>query len=78
MEWHADLQFDIDINDKRNGIRLPDTTAAAHKGAGVHGKGYKQYVFDKLSVTNGRKGFLNAFFERKQSLFEGVSFKTIR
>lgn len=41
MEWHVDPQCGIDINDKRNGIWLPDTTAAAHKGTGVLGKGYK-------------------------------------
>ncbi|MNH03497.1 putative deoxyribonuclease RhsC [compost metagenome] len=79
-------ELDIDINDKRNGIwlpntesaRVPGTTATPHKGAGVHGKAYKQYVFDKLSVANGREEFLSALSEVKQSLFDGISFITIR
>ncbi|MDH1696890.1 AHH domain-containing protein [Pseudomonas sp. GD03766] len=77
---------ELDINDKRNGIWLPNTesarvlgtTATPHKGAGVHGKAYKQYVFDKLSVANGREESLSALSEVKQSLFDGISFKTIR
>jgi len=44
----------------------------------VHGKAYKQYVFDKLSVANGREEFLSALSEVKQSLFDGISFKMIR
>lgn len=78
--------FDIDINDKRNGIllpntesaRVPGTTATPHKGAGVHGKAYKQHVFDKLSGANNREEFLSALSEVKQSLFDGISFKTVR
>ena len=78
--------FDIDINDKRNGIwlpntesaRVPGTMATPHKGAGVHGKAYKQHVFDRLSVTNTRDEFLTALSEIKKSLFDGVNFKAIR
>ncbi len=78
--------FDIDINDKRNGIwlpntesaRVPGTTATPHKGAGVHGKAYKQHVFDKLSGANSREEFLSALSDVKKSLFDGVKFKTVR
>ncbi|WDY60601.1 RHS domain-containing protein [Pseudomonas sp. PSKL.D1] len=78
--------FDIDINDKRNGIwlpnteaaRVPGTTATPHKGAGVHGNAYKQHVFDKLSSTNTRDEFLSALSDIKQSLFDGVTFNTAR
>lgn len=78
--------FDIDINDKRNGIWLPNTesarvsgtTATPHKGTGVHEKAYKQHVFNKLSAANNREEFLTALSDVKRSLFDGVSFKAVR
>lgn len=44
LKWWKKIEASGDgvyINDKRNGIWLPDTIAAAHKGTGVLGKGYK-------------------------------------
>lgn len=75
--------LDIDINDKRNGIWLPNTesarvpgsSATPHKGAGVHSNAYKQKVFDSLSGKNTREEFLSGLADIKKSLGEGVNFK---
>uniref|UniRef100_UPI0021DAE61D RHS repeat-associated core domain-containing protein n=1 Tax=Pseudomonas sp. RIT-PI-S TaxID=3035295 RepID=UPI0021DAE61D len=76
-------ELGIDINDKRNGIWLPNTSAARvpgstvtpHKGAGIHGNNYKQFVFDKLSGLSTREDFLNGLSEIKQALNNGINFK---
>jgi RHS repeat-associated protein len=55
----------IDINQKENGIwlpvnpqsRLPNTTATAHAGEGVHGNAYKQHVWETLKGANTKSGF---------------------
>lgn len=78
-------EFDIDINDKRNGIwlpnteaaRVPATTATPHKGAGVHSNAYKQHVFDALSGQNTRGDFLSSLGNLKKSLAEGINFKVL-
>lgn len=78
--------LDIDINDKRNGIwlpntesaRVPGTFATPHKGAGIHSNAYTQHVFDKLSSQETRGDFLNALGDLKKSLNEGMLFKTAR
>jgi RHS repeat-associated protein len=79
-------ELDIDINDKRNGIwlpntesaRVPGTAATPHKGAGVHSNAYKQHVFDKLSAQETRADFLSALGDLKKSLSDGMLFKTAR
>jgi RHS repeat-associated protein len=79
-------ELDIDINDKRNGIwlpntqsaRVPGTVATPHKGAGVHSNAYKQHVFDKLSAQETRADFLSALGDLKKSLSDGMLFKTAR
>lgn len=78
--------FDIGINDKRNGIwlpnteldRIPGTTTTPHKGAGLHGNAYKQHLYEKLSGVNSRKEFLVALSGIKQSLSDGMKFATVR
>ncbi|CAI2537388.1 Cell wall-associated polypeptide CWBP200 [Serratia ficaria] len=78
-------ELDIDINDKRNGIwlpnteaaRVPATTATPHKGAGVHSNAYKQHVFDALSGQNTRGDFLSSLGNLKKSLAEGINFKVL-
>ncbi|SEK57365.1 RHS repeat-associated core domain-containing protein [Pseudomonas agarici] len=78
-------ELDIDINDKRNGIwlpnteaaRVPGTTATPHKGAGVHSNVYKQHVFDTLSEQNTRSDFLSSLGDIKKSLAEGINFKVL-
>ena len=55
----------IDINQKENGIwlpanpqsRLPNTTATAHAGEGVHGNAYKQHVWETLKGANTKSSF---------------------
>ncbi|CAM3555939.1 RHS repeat-associated core domain-containing protein [Pseudomonas floridensis] len=76
-------ELDIDINDKRNGIWLPNTetarvlgtTATPHKGAGVHSNFYKQHVFERLSAANTRDEFLSGLKDLKKSLGDGLNFK---
>ncbi|WP_175645585.1 RHS repeat-associated core domain-containing protein, partial [Pseudomonas sp. KK4] len=76
-------ELDIDVNDKRNGIwlpnsesaRVPGTSATPHKGAGVHSDNYKQKVFDSLSEKNTREEFLSSLGDIKKSLSEGINFK---
>lgn len=66
----------IDINDKRNGIWLPNTKSdritdeltTAHKGNCVHGKEYKQYTYDKLINSKIDKEFFNALKNIKTEL----------
>ena len=78
--------FDIDVNDKRNGIWLPNKVSdqveglnrTAHKGQGVHGKAYKQYIYDKLSNTSTRKEFLNELKQIKSELNNGKVFPLAR
>ncbi|QKZ02378.1 AHH domain-containing protein [Pseudomonas eucalypticola] len=72
----------IDINDKRNGIWLPNTHAGRapgsletlHKGQGVHGISYKQHVFDTLSGKTTKKDFLSALSALKSELSTGKTF----
>ncbi|WP_416421570.1 RHS repeat-associated core domain-containing protein [Pseudomonas sp. App30] len=72
----------IDINDKRNGIWLPNTHAdrapgsieTLHKGQGVHGISYKQHVFDTLSTATTKKDFLSALGTLKSELSAGKIF----
>jgi len=72
----------IDINDKRNGIWLPNTHAdrapgsleTLHKGQGVHGISYKQHVFDTLSGKTTKKDFLSALSALKSELSTGKTF----
>jgi RHS repeat-associated protein len=74
--------LNIDINDKRNGIWLPntkndritDTLTTAHKGNGVHGKAYKQYVYDKLINSKTDKEFFSALKNIKTELSNGKIF----
>ncbi|WP_429620018.1 AHH domain-containing protein [Serratia sp. 2723] len=74
--------LNIDINDKRNGIWLPntkndritDTLTTAHKGNGVHGKAYKQYVYDKLISSKTDKEFFSALKNIKTELSNGKIF----
>ena len=78
--------FDIDVNDKSNGIWLPNKVSdqveglnrTAHKGQGVHGKAYKQYIYDKLSKTSTRKEFLNALKKIKSEINNGNVFNLVR
>lgn len=71
-------ELDIDINDKRNGIwlpntetaRVPGTTATPYKGAGIHNNYYKQHVFERLSAANTRDGFISGLKDLKK-IFEG-------
>ncbi|MBH2079845.1 MAG: RHS domain-containing protein, partial [Pseudomonadales bacterium] len=75
--------LDININDKRNGIwlpntesaRVPGTAATPHKGAGVHSNAYKQKVFDSLSGATTKGEFLSGLADIKKSLADGVNFK---
>ncbi|VVO63721.1 putative deoxyribonuclease RhsA [Pseudomonas fluorescens] len=75
--------LDININDKRNGIwlpntesaRVPGTGATPHKGAGVHSNAYKQRVFDSLSRATTKGEFLSGLADIKKSLADGVNFK---
>ncbi|MBW5413408.1 AHH domain-containing protein [Pseudomonas sp. MAG002Y] len=72
----------IDINYRKNGIwlpntskaRVPGTTTTAHKGEGVHSNIYKQYVYDKLINTADKKSFLTELSEIKSSLNNGMVF----
>ncbi|WP_407363696.1 RHS repeat-associated core domain-containing protein [Pseudomonas luteola] len=72
----------IDINYRKNGIwlpntskaRVPGTTTTAHKGEGVHSNIYKQYVYDKLINTADKKSFLTELSEIKSSLNKGMVF----
>ncbi|KPY71789.1 hypothetical protein ALO94_03042 [Pseudomonas syringae pv. spinaceae] len=78
--------FKININDKRNGVwlpknesaRIPGTNTTPHKGAGVHGKAYKQYVFETLSGAQTREEFLNSLSMIKKSLADGIEFPKAR
>ncbi|WP_332401198.1 RHS repeat-associated core domain-containing protein [Vibrio metschnikovii] len=80
------VDLDISINDEVNGIWLPNKasdqipggTATAHKGQGVHGKAYKQYVYGKLSNANNRDSFLSGLAELKNELATGKTFPLIR
>ena len=75
--------LDININDKRNGIwlpntesaRVPGTGATPHKGAGVHSNAYKQRVFDSSSRATTKGEFLSGLADIKKSLADGVNFK---
>ncbi|EMK3312837.1 RHS repeat-associated core domain-containing protein [Vibrio vulnificus] len=79
-------ELDIDINDKRNGIWLPNKVsdqvpggaATAHKGQGVHGKAYKQHVYNKLSNARDRGSFLSGLSELKNELATGKIFPLAR
>ncbi|WP_414147499.1 RHS repeat-associated core domain-containing protein [Erwinia sp. BNK-24-b] len=74
--------FDIDINNSKNGVWLPNTRAdrieetftTAHKGNGVHGNAYKQYVYDKLINSQTDKEFLSALKQIKNELATGKVF----
>jgi RHS repeat-associated protein len=58
-------ELGIDINSKENGIWLPRKNAnrvkgdlsTAHKGSGLHGKSYKQEIYDRLINKNTEKNF---------------------
>ncbi|WP_442628514.1 RHS repeat-associated core domain-containing protein [Pseudomonas ficuserectae] len=78
--------FKIKINDKRNGIwlpnnesdRIPGTNTTPHKGAGVHGKAYRQHIFETLSGAQTREEFLNSLSMIKKSLTDGIEFPKAR
>ncbi|GAA3589299.1 hypothetical protein GCM10023078_16220 [Gibbsiella greigii] len=75
-------ELNIDINDSKNGVWLPntradrinDTLTTAHKGNGIHGNTYKQYVYDKLINSQTDKEFLTALKEIKTELAAGKVF----
>ncbi|WP_424405779.1 AHH domain-containing protein [Pasteurella sp. PK-2025] len=74
--------FNIDINSKNNGIWLPKTSAdrlpnslkTAHKGNGIYGKAYKQFVYDKLISSKNPKEFEAGLKEIKSYLSSGNVF----
>ncbi|BEO70882.1 hypothetical protein SMQE32_17010 [Serratia marcescens] len=74
--------LDIDINNSKNGVWLPNTRAdriegtltTAHKGNGIHGNAYKQYVYDKLINSQTDKEFLSSLKQIKSELEGGKVF----
>jgi len=79
-------ELGIDINNRKNGIwlpntesaRVPGTLATPHKGAGTHGNAYKQHVYDTLSGKNTKKEFLSGLSELKEQLNSGKTFAVKR
>jgi len=71
-----------DLNNSKNGVWLPNTRAdridgtftTAHKGNGIHGNAYKQYVYDKLINSQTDKDFLAALKSIKSELASGKVF----
>ena len=71
----------IDINRKKNGIwlpvnqsRLPNTTATAHAGEGVHGNAYIQHVWETLKGANTKSGFESGLNKLNLELNDGKVF----
>ncbi|WP_179038509.1 RHS repeat-associated core domain-containing protein [Limnobaculum xujianqingii] len=72
----------LDINDAKNGVwlpknsasRLPNTSATAHGGEGVHGNAYKQYVWDALKDTRTKEEFEAGLASIKNALENGMIF----
>ena len=68
--------LDININEKRNGLWLPNTeliavpgtAATPHKGAGLYSNAYKQRAFDSLPGVNTKGDFLTGFTNIKKRL----------
>ncbi|MBK5517989.1 hypothetical protein JFT80_12005 [Pseudomonas sp. TH10] len=68
--------LDINVNEKRNGVWLPNTeliavpgtAATPHKGAGLHSNAYKQRAFNSLPGVNTKGEFLTGFANIKQRL----------
>ena len=75
-------KFKIGVNDAENGIWLPRKDAdritgdlsTAHKGDGLHGKAYKQDIFDELNLAKTKKEFLEKLSKIKSDLFSGKTF----
>ncbi|HAT1528774.1 TPA: hypothetical protein I8W52_004014 [Morganella morganii] len=72
----------IDINDAKNGVwlpknsdsRLPNTKATAHGGEGVHGKAYKQHVWETLKEARTKAEFEKGLASIKNALEGGMTF----
>ncbi|HDS0942830.1 TPA: RHS domain-containing protein, partial [Pseudomonas putida] len=79
-------ELGIDINNRKNGIWLPNTESARvpgtlttpHKGAGIHGNAYKQHVYDTLAGRTTKKDFLSGLAELKEQLNSGKTFAVRR
>ncbi|MGO0113051.1 RHS repeat-associated core domain-containing protein, partial [Pseudomonas putida] len=79
-------ELGIDINNRKNGIwlpntesaRVPGTLATPHKGAGIHGNAYKQHVYDTLAGRTTKKDFLSGLAELKEQLNSGKTFAVRR
>ncbi|MBL8299990.1 MAG: RHS domain-containing protein [Rhodanobacteraceae bacterium] len=75
--------LDIDINDARNGVwlpetsgdRLPGSTKTAHKGEGVHGQDYKNKVYQKLMGAKNQDEFYKGLAELKSDLEGGTTYE---
>ena len=74
--------LDIDINNSKNGIWLPNSRAdrieetftQAYKGSGVHSNSYKQYNHDKSINSEIDKEILLSLEEMKNDFFAGRLF----
>ncbi len=76
----------LDVNDPRNGIWLPRTSAdrqpgdtrTLHKGEGLHGDAYKQHVYNRLMAgappPPSRQQFLARLSALKKELAQGKTF----
>ncbi|WP_216636302.1 hypothetical protein, partial [Serratia marcescens] len=54
--------------------RIEGTLTTAHKGNGIHGNAYKQYVYDKLINSQTDKEFLSSLKQIKSELEGGKVF----
>ena len=67
-------EFDIDINDGRNGILLPDNKGHFAKGS-KHGKSSNEYdnaVYERIKDCTTKEDLLNRLDEIKNDLYNGV------